>query len=278
MDDQAPHLSWFPFYPGDYLRDTRHLTLTQHGAYLLLLLTYYSIGPLPADRKALYRITGARSTRERREIDLVLDSFFEHGTDKKLHNGRADLEIEARTAKHKKLSNAGKKGMGTRWGDREEKGQPGYNQVNNEAIARPQPQPQPQNQDQNQDQERGFRADATPPPPKAVPPVRATRRKAKTPREPPPPVIEALRLGLGRYPRRDLWPEIIKQVDGRVCDLERLTKHAKEWTLRGFNPSNFVGVIEYHYEQEEADPEALQERMRQAVEKNPFLRAARGEP
>ena len=41
---------WFPFYPGDYLRDTMHLRLEHHGAYLLLLLCFWDAkGVMPDD-------------------------------------------------------------------------------------------------------------------------------------------------------------------------------------------------------------------------------------
>jgi uncharacterized protein YdaU (DUF1376 family) len=49
---------WMPLYIGDYLADTRRLTLTEHGAYLLLIFDYWRSGPLPDSDRELARILG----------------------------------------------------------------------------------------------------------------------------------------------------------------------------------------------------------------------------
>lgn len=134
--------AWFSFYPGDYTRDTRDLSLAQHGAYLMLLIFYYSSGtPLPGDRRALYRIAGAQDEEERAAVDAMTERFFvlRNGV---YHNDRADRELAKRSEHHERLSNAGRK----RWqkpGSSQAVSQASC-QAASEAIARPQPQPQPQ--------------------------------------------------------------------------------------------------------------------------------------
>lgn len=68
---------YYRFYPGDYLRDTRRLTLLQHGAYHLLLHEYMSTGqPLRGDLDAMCRVCGALSGEERMAVEVVLAEFF----------------------------------------------------------------------------------------------------------------------------------------------------------------------------------------------------------
>lgn len=47
-------------YTGDYLRDTRHLTVTEHGAYLLLLMQEWDTGPIPNDDATIAHILRLR--------------------------------------------------------------------------------------------------------------------------------------------------------------------------------------------------------------------------
>jgi len=125
---------WYPHYPGDYGRDTAHLSLVQHGAYRLLLDHYYSTGsPLPSDVITLHRICRAFDQTERDAVDSVLAQFFDLRADG-YHNSRADLELARRMEIRERLSNAGKK----RW--HKPKDEPGLSQ----AIAKPQSHPQSQ--------------------------------------------------------------------------------------------------------------------------------------
>lgn len=136
-------MNWYPRYPGDYMRDTAHLSLVEHGAYTVLLDHYYSTGgPLPEDVADLMRICRAFEEPERHAVRKIADLFFPVSSDGLRHNHRADKQLIEMAEKHDKLSDAGKRGMEKRWKDKR------YNEVTkqtiNEAITYPQPQPQPQ--------------------------------------------------------------------------------------------------------------------------------------
>lgn len=70
-------LSWYPFYVGDYIKKTAHLSMMEHGAYRMLIDHYMSTGhPLPNDPTKLYRICRARSPSERKAVLSVTSEFF----------------------------------------------------------------------------------------------------------------------------------------------------------------------------------------------------------
>lgn len=85
-------MNFFKLYIGDYQRDTAHLSVTEHGAYLLMLQHYYATEkPLPTG-KALHRMLRAQDKDEREAIDAVVAQFWKETPDG-LVNGRADAEI-----------------------------------------------------------------------------------------------------------------------------------------------------------------------------------------
>ncbi len=87
-------INYFEFYPGDYLRDTTRLTLAEHGAYLRLMLAYYSDEqPLPAEKEELFRIVCAQNSAEKQAVLKVANLFFPVTRDGNRHNARADQEI-----------------------------------------------------------------------------------------------------------------------------------------------------------------------------------------
>ena len=85
-------INYYERHIGDYLKDTSHLSLLEHGVYTRLLDVYYTReGGIPAGDAA--RLVGARTKEERAALASVLSEFFEphDGTHRQ---GRADREIE----------------------------------------------------------------------------------------------------------------------------------------------------------------------------------------
>jgi len=96
---------WMPLYVADYLRDTRQLTPAEHGAYLLLIMEYWTACGLPNDDGKLARIVGM-SAVEWRKAKPTVQAFFTDGW----KHGRIDTEIAKAEAKHERRSEAGKRG------------------------------------------------------------------------------------------------------------------------------------------------------------------------
>jgi len=90
---------FYKHFIGDYQRKTAHLSLAEHGAYRLMMDQAYATGkPLPADRKALYRLVRADSAIERKAVDSVVEQFWTETADG-LINARTAEEIDKATPK-----------------------------------------------------------------------------------------------------------------------------------------------------------------------------------
>ena len=85
--------AFMTFYPGDYLRDTGHLSTEEHGAYLLLLLHAWTQGGvLPVDDELLRRITRL-PPKAWAKCRAIVMAFFTLRADG-YHQKRMDKELE----------------------------------------------------------------------------------------------------------------------------------------------------------------------------------------
>lgn len=68
---------YLPFWTSDYLADTRHLSQSEHGAYLLLIMTCWQTKDcaLPDDDKMLARFAGCDLRTWKRQRETVLEGF-----------------------------------------------------------------------------------------------------------------------------------------------------------------------------------------------------------
>jgi uncharacterized protein YdaU (DUF1376 family) len=95
-------VNYYERHIGDYLKDTAHLSLLEHGIYSRLLDIYYSRdGAVPADQ--VMRLVGARTDEERSAVRDVLNEFFDIDGDV-LRHSRCDREIAKYQDKQRKAS------------------------------------------------------------------------------------------------------------------------------------------------------------------------------
>lgn len=100
-----------PIYIGDYLKDTMHLTIEQHGSYFLILLDMWNHnGKIPDEMGYLSRVT--RTTPEHFEKNIyhqIWGYFYqtEHGL---LGHSRIDSELKKSKDRRLIAQQNGKKG------------------------------------------------------------------------------------------------------------------------------------------------------------------------
>lgn len=95
-------MNYYERHIGDYLKDTAHLSLLEHGVYGRLLDVYYTReAPIPAAQ--VERLIGVRSKEERAALQDVLVEFFTADGDVYRH-ARCDREIERYQDKQRKAS------------------------------------------------------------------------------------------------------------------------------------------------------------------------------
>jgi uncharacterized protein YdaU (DUF1376 family) len=104
-------MHYYTWHPGDFIRDTSHLSPTEECFYRRLLDSYYATErALPGDATLVSRLARAGNLSEKRAVATVLKEFFELRDDG-YHNKRADAEIAKFQAKSGKRSDAAR----TRW-------------------------------------------------------------------------------------------------------------------------------------------------------------------
>ncbi len=131
----GPVDTWMPWYVGDYLKDTTHLTAEQHGAYNLLLMgAWVREGKLPDDDEQLMGI--AKLTAEKWEKSKpVLQKFF------KVKNGewiqkRLMQEYQKALALQETNSNKGRHAAKVRWKKRRDEPEPALDPANPWSVGK----------------------------------------------------------------------------------------------------------------------------------------------
>ena len=92
-------MNFYSFHIGDYARDTKHLSWDEDMAYRRMMDAYYAHEvPLPLDRKQVYRLISAKSTRQQAAVNVILSEFFVE-TSQGFTNSRCEEELSVAKTK-----------------------------------------------------------------------------------------------------------------------------------------------------------------------------------
>lgn len=153
-------LPFLPLYVADYLSDTAHLTTEEHGAYMLLIMTYWQRGrALPADSARLANI--ARMSNDRwTSVERTLSEYFTVVNGEWQHE-RIEVELQRARDKVEKAKNAGKRSGEARSGGKSNGSTPPVQRPSNVRSASAQPTPQRTLDSTDTDTDREKRKDHT---------------------------------------------------------------------------------------------------------------------
>jgi uncharacterized protein YdaU (DUF1376 family) len=137
-----------PFYIGDYLRDTGHLTAAEHGCYMLLITQAWPrSGLLPLDEERL-RLLGRMTKREWKQSRETILAFFTK-TERGYRQKRVDKEIGVTEAMIDQRKAAGKASAKAREERKEVNGNPTERPTEIQRNPTPSPSPSPSPKESN---------------------------------------------------------------------------------------------------------------------------------
>jgi uncharacterized protein YdaU (DUF1376 family) len=138
-------LPYYKRYTGDYARDTRDLTLIEHGAYTLLLDYYYSNGCLKQCLEHCYRVCQAFSEDERAAVSSVLDKFFKFDPERGYIHERVEKEIAKQSMLYTSKVERAQTAAAARWSQKNASSNTSSNATSIEKSCQPKPKPKPDN-------------------------------------------------------------------------------------------------------------------------------------
>ena len=99
--------AWMPFFFGDYMRDTGHLSRANHGSYLMLIgHAWTHDGVLPGDSELLRLLAKCERDEWPDAFNVLIPLFYKH-RDNYRHK-RVDIELKRARKLTKQRSDAGK--------------------------------------------------------------------------------------------------------------------------------------------------------------------------
>jgi uncharacterized protein YdaU (DUF1376 family) len=105
--------TWMPLFIGDYLADTKRLSLSEHGAYLLLIMDYWRNGAPPDDDAVLARVLGVEK-RVWCKIRAKIAPLFDIQDGRWTH-GRIEQELAGARERSGKAADKAKRAASMRW-------------------------------------------------------------------------------------------------------------------------------------------------------------------